>query len=64
MSLQQILAQAVGEDVILNDSNVVDFEDDGTKVNLSTVAFDIISSPTGFREMQLEVFSLMYGKCT
>ncbi|KAI3437359.1 uncharacterized protein J3R85_005333 [Psidium guajava] len=32
MSLQQILAQAVGEDVILNDSNVVDFEDDGTKV--------------------------------
>ncbi|KAL3722132.1 hypothetical protein ACJRO7_034487 [Eucalyptus globulus] len=32
MSLQQILARAVGEDVILNDSNVVDFEDDGTKV--------------------------------
>ncbi|KAF7850275.1 hypothetical protein BT93_L5666 [Corymbia citriodora subsp. variegata] len=32
ISLQQILAQAVGEEVILNNSNVVDFEDDGTKV--------------------------------
>ncbi|KAK3412137.1 hypothetical protein EUGRSUZ_I00922 [Eucalyptus grandis] len=34
MSLQQILARAVGEDVVLNDSNVVDFEDDGTKVTV------------------------------
>ncbi|KAE8671610.1 Zeaxanthin epoxidase [Hibiscus syriacus] len=32
MTLQEILAQAVGEDVIFNESNVVDFEDDGNKV--------------------------------
>ena len=32
MTLQQILARAVGEDVILNDSNVVSFQDDGNKV--------------------------------
>lgn len=32
MTLQQILACAVGDDIILNDSNVVDFEDDGDKV--------------------------------
>lgn len=32
MTLQQILAQAVGSDIILNDSDVVDFEDDGKKV--------------------------------
>ncbi|XP_077214279.1 zeaxanthin epoxidase, chloroplastic-like [Tasmannia lanceolata] len=34
MTLQQILAQAVGEDVIMNASNVVDFEDDGNKVTV------------------------------
>ncbi|KAK9285784.1 hypothetical protein L1049_024985 [Liquidambar formosana] len=34
MTLQQILARAVGEDVIFNDSNVVDFEDDGDKVTV------------------------------
>lgn len=32
MTLQQILARAVGEDVIRNESNVVDFEDSGDKV--------------------------------
>ncbi|KAG4121323.1 hypothetical protein ERO13_D11G199300v2 [Gossypium hirsutum] len=34
MTLQQILARAVGEDVIFNESNVVDFEDDGDKVTV------------------------------
>ncbi|XP_044470270.1 zeaxanthin epoxidase, chloroplastic [Mangifera indica] len=34
MTLQQILACAVGDDIILNDSNVVDFEDDGDKVTV------------------------------
>ncbi|KAL5992832.1 hypothetical protein ACLOJK_013751 [Asimina triloba] len=34
MTLQQILARAVGQDTILNDSNVVDFEDDGNKVTV------------------------------
>jgi len=33
MKLQQILARAVGDDVILNGSNVIDFVDDGTKVS-------------------------------
>ncbi|CAN6275843.1 unnamed protein product [Urochloa humidicola] len=32
MTLQQILARAVGDDAILNESNVVDFIDDGSKV--------------------------------
>lgn len=32
MVLQGILARAVGEDIIMNDSNVVNFEDDGNKV--------------------------------
>jgi len=32
MALQQILARAVGEDAILNDSNVIDFVDHGDKV--------------------------------
>ncbi|KAF7129232.1 hypothetical protein RHSIM_Rhsim10G0117200 [Rhododendron simsii] len=35
MTLQQILAQAVGEDIIMNDSNVVDFEDHGDKVTVT-----------------------------
>ncbi|OWM82170.1 hypothetical protein CDL15_Pgr001744 [Punica granatum] len=35
MTLQRILAQHVGDDVILNDSNVVDFEDDGSKVTVT-----------------------------
>ncbi|KAK6924058.1 Forkhead-associated (FHA) domain [Dillenia turbinata] len=34
MTLQQILACAVGEDVIKNDSNVVSFLDDGNKVTV------------------------------
>lgn len=33
MTLQQILARAVGEEIIMNESNVVDFEDDGEKVS-------------------------------
>jgi hypothetical protein len=33
MTLQQILARAVGHDAILNGSHVVDFIDDGSKVN-------------------------------
>lgn len=32
MTLQQILAHAVGEDIIMNESNVVNFEDHGDKV--------------------------------
>lgn len=32
MVLQEILARAVGEDIIKNASNVVNFEDDGNKV--------------------------------
>ncbi|KAK8952043.1 hypothetical protein KSP39_PZI003101 [Platanthera zijinensis] len=35
MALQQILARAVGDDVIFNDSNVVDFVDDGKKVTVN-----------------------------
>lgn len=31
MKLQQILARAVGDGVILNGSNVIDFVDDGTR---------------------------------
>jgi hypothetical protein len=34
MTLQQILARAVGDDAILNGSHVVDFTDDGSKVNV------------------------------
>ncbi|XVF15552.1 hypothetical protein REPUB_Repub09cG0164000 [Reevesia pubescens] len=34
MTLQEILARAVGEDIIFNESNVVDFEDDGDKVSV------------------------------
>ncbi|XP_047310316.1 zeaxanthin epoxidase, chloroplastic isoform X2 [Impatiens glandulifera] len=34
MTLQQILASAVGKDVIINESNVVDFKDDGNKVTV------------------------------
>lgn len=32
MTLQQILARAVGDDKILNDSNVVNYVDNGDKV--------------------------------
>ena len=32
MALQEILARAIGEEVIMNDSNVVDFVDHGNKV--------------------------------
>lgn len=35
MTLQKILADAVGEDIILNGSNVVSFEDDGEKVSVT-----------------------------
>nr|QED45764.1 zeaxanthin epoxidase [Petunia x hybrida] len=35
MTLQQILARAVGEDIIMNESNVVNFEDDGDKVSVT-----------------------------
>ncbi|XP_031116309.1 zeaxanthin epoxidase, chloroplastic [Ipomoea triloba] len=34
MTLQQILACAVGEDIIMNESNVVDFKDEGNKVTV------------------------------
>ncbi|POO02807.1 Zeaxanthin epoxidase [Trema orientale] len=34
MSLQQILARAVGEEIIMNESNVVNFEDHGDKVTV------------------------------
>lgn len=32
MTLQKILADAVGDEIILNGSNVVNFEDHGEKV--------------------------------
>lgn len=32
INLQQILARAVGEGIIMNESNVVTFKDDGDKV--------------------------------
>ncbi|XP_016476042.2 zeaxanthin epoxidase, chloroplastic [Nicotiana tabacum] len=35
MTLQQILARAVGEDIIMNESNVVNFEDDVEKVTVT-----------------------------
>ncbi|CAI0430049.1 unnamed protein product [Linum tenue] len=35
MTLQRILASAVGEEIIQNGSNVVDFEDDGDKVTVT-----------------------------
>nr|GMD53916.1 zeaxanthin epoxidase, chloroplastic [Ipomoea batatas] len=34
MTLQQILACAVGEEIIMNESNVVDFKDEGNKVTV------------------------------
>ncbi|EOX91419.1 Zeaxanthin epoxidase (ZEP) (ABA1) isoform 3 [Theobroma cacao] len=34
MTLQEIMVHAVGEDIIFNESNVVDFEDDGHKVTV------------------------------
>lgn len=43
MTLQQILARAVGEDIIMNESNVVDFEDDGQKVVLYALKFSFLS---------------------
>lgn len=36
MTLQQILARAVGDDAILNESNVIKFEDNGKKVQMDT----------------------------
>lgn len=40
MKLQEIFARAVGDDDILNDKNVVDFVDDGSKVCLTfTIMF-------------------------
>ena len=35
MTLQQIFARAVGDDIIINGSNVVNFEDVGDKVMIS-----------------------------
>ncbi|CAN0864100.1 Zeaxanthin epoxidase, chloroplastic [Linum grandiflorum] len=35
MTLQSILASAVGQEIIHNDSNVVDFQDDGDKVTVT-----------------------------
>lgn len=37
MTLQQILARAVGEEVIRNESNVVDFKDTGDKVMMISI---------------------------
>ncbi|KAJ6989610.1 zeaxanthin epoxidase [Populus alba x Populus x berolinensis] len=37
MTLQQILARSVGDDMILNDSNVVSFQDDGDKCRFTVV---------------------------
>ncbi|CAA7395744.1 unnamed protein product [Spirodela intermedia] len=54
MTLQEILARAVGEDAILNDSNVVDFVDDGSKVtvkleNGQTYEGDLLIGADGIR---------------
>ncbi|XVF04110.1 hypothetical protein REPUB_Repub05bG0053600 [Reevesia pubescens] len=43
MTLQEILARAVGEDIIFNESNVVDFEDDGHKRTGFSVFFSASS---------------------
>lgn len=42
MTLQQILARAVGDDIILNESNVVNFEDHGDKVFWATDRLKLI----------------------
>ncbi|GAB2255380.1 hypothetical protein Droror1_Dr00009158 [Drosera rotundifolia] len=34
MTLQQILARAVGDEIIMNESSVIDFKDDGNKVTV------------------------------
>lgn len=53
MTLQEILARAVGDDLIMNASNVVDFEDDGKKVRFSTfLALDLISVQFVISNMQ------------
>lgn len=48
MTLQRILAYAVGSDSIKNESNVVDFEDDGEKVALIFSALLFSSYRTEF----------------
>ncbi|KAK4488377.1 hypothetical protein RD792_004138 [Penstemon davidsonii] len=54
MTLQQILARAVGSDIILNESNVVDFDDSGEKVtvkleNGQTYEGDLLVGADGIR---------------
>ncbi|KAL8117791.1 hypothetical protein AgCh_015624 [Apium graveolens] len=39
MTLQRIMATAVGDDIILNGSNVVDFEDDGKKLKSDLLSY-------------------------
>ena len=40
MTLQQILAKAVGPEIIENSSNVIDFGDDGTTVCVQILTFN------------------------
>lgn len=42
MDLQEILAHAVGEDVFISTSNVVDFVDHGIKVIIETIKLKIL----------------------
>lgn len=54
MTLQKILATAVGDDIILNGSNVVDFEDDGKKVK-SALLSNFLCSHDSLVDYMLEV---------
>lgn len=59
MALQQILARAVGDDVIINDSNVVDFEDSGDKVISHRSPFLVLAKNRAYSFMIKIMFCIM-----